>query len=137
MEITMLFSIVFVRKTDSKVSLQRNLCPKEQKKAFLFPLNQLFFQTSDRKKNMRNILKIEQKNTNLFSSDIRKNSILFFVSDLLNQVLRNESQNQNIFYEITNFLYELQTENFQSHLVFIFQLLKHQGLQPLFNQHVF
>jgi DNA repair protein RecO (recombination protein O) len=61
---------------------------------------------------MRNILKIEQKNTNLFSSDIRKNSILFFVSDLLNQVLRNESQNQNIFYEITNFLYELQTENF-------------------------
>lgn len=101
--------------------------PKNKKKAFLFPLNQLFFQTSDRKKNMRNILKIEQKNTNLFSSDIRKNSILFFVSDLLNQVLRNESQNQNIFYEITNFLYELQTENFQSHLVFIFQLLKHQG----------
>jgi len=111
--------------------------PKNKKKAFLFPLNQLFLQTSDRKKNMRNILKIEQKNTNLFSSDIRKNSILFFVSDLLNQVLRNESQNQNIFYEITNFLYELQTENFQSHLVFIFQLLKHQGLQPLFNQHVF
>lgn len=34
MEITMLFSIVFVRKTDSKVSLQKEFMPQEQKESF-------------------------------------------------------------------------------------------------------
>lgn len=107
--------------------------PKNKKKAFLFPLNELLLYTSDKKKSIQNIQKIEQKNTELFTSDIRKNSILFFISDLLNQVLRNENQNRNIYSEISLFLSQLQMDNFQSHLIFIFRLLKQQGLQPLFS----
>lgn len=107
--------------------------PKNKKKAFLFPLNELLLYTSDKKKNIQNVLKIEQKNVDFFSSDIRKNSILFFISDLLNQVLRNENQNVGIYSEISIFLSQLQIDNFQSHLIFIFRLLKQQGLQPLFS----
>lgn len=107
--------------------------PKNKKKAFLFPLNELLVYTSDKKKNIQNIIKLEQKNSKLFTSDIRKNAILFFISDLLNQVLRNENQNQNIYSEISLFLSQLQMDNFQSHLIFIFRLLKQQGLQPLFS----
>jgi len=107
--------------------------PKNKKKAFLFPLNELLLYTSDKKKNIQNVLKIEQKNTDLFTSDIRKNSILFFISDLLNQVLRNENRNADIYSEISIFLSQLQMDNFQSHLIFIFRLLKQQGLQPLFS----
>ena len=107
--------------------------PKNKKKAFLFPLNELLVYTSDKKKNIQNIIKLEQKNSKLFTSDIRKNAILFFISDLLNQVLRNENQNQNIYSEISLFLSQLQMNNFQSHLIFIFRLLKQQGLQPLFS----
>lgn len=107
--------------------------PKNKKKAFLFPLNELLLFTSDKKKSIQNVQKIEQKNVDFFSSDIRKNSILFFVSDLLNQVLRNENQNVGIYSEISIFLSQLQIDNFQSHLIFIFRLLKQQGLQPLFS----
>lgn len=111
--------------------------PKNKKKAFLFPLNELLLYTSDKKKSIQNIQKIEQKNVDFFSSDIRKNSILFFVSDLLNQVLRNENQNVGIYSEISIFLSQLQIDNFQSHLIFIFRLLKQQGLQPLFSDKVY
>jgi len=107
--------------------------PRNKKKAFLFPLNELLLYTSDKKKNIQNVLKIEQKNTESFSSDVRKSSILFFISDLLNQVLRNENQNLGIYSEISIFLSQLQIDNFQSHLIFIFRLLKQQGLQPLFS----
>ena len=111
--------------------------PKKKKKAFLFPLNELLVYTSDQKKNIQNVIKLEQKNSKLFTSDIRKNAILFFISDLLNQVLRNENQNQNIYSEISLFLSQLQMDNFQSHLIFIFRLLKQQGLQPLFSDKTF
>lgn len=111
--------------------------PKNKKKAFLFPLNELLLYTSDKKKNIQNVQKIEQKNIDLFSSDIRKNTILFFISDLLNQVLRNENQNVGIYSEISIFLSQLQIDNFQSHLIFIFRLLKQQGLQPLFSDKIF
>ncbi len=111
--------------------------PKNKKKAFLFPLNELLIYTSGKRKHIQNVLKIEQKNTHLFSSDIRKNSILFFISDFLNQVLRNENQNANIYSEISVFLNQLQMDNFQSHLIFIFRLLKQQGLQPLFSDKTF
>ena len=110
---------------------------KNKKKAFLFPLNELLLYTSDKKKSIQNVLKIEQKNGDLFSSDVRKNSILFFISDLLNQVLRNENQNTAIYSEISIFLGQLQMDNFQSHLIFIFRLLKQQGLQPLFSDKTF
>lgn len=111
--------------------------PKNKKKAFLFPLNELLLYTSDKKKSIQNVQKIEQKNIDLFSSDIRKNSILFFISDLLNQVLRNENQNVGIYSEISIFLSQLQIDNFQSHLIFVFRLLKQQGLQPLFSDKTF
>ncbi|RRQ46592.1 DNA repair protein RecO [Chryseobacterium sp. SC28] len=111
--------------------------PKNNKKAFLFPLNELVLYTSDKKKNIPNVLKMEQKNVDFFSTDIRKSSILFFISDLLNQVLRNEHRNVGIYSEISIFLSQLQINNFQSHLIFIFRLLKQQGLQPLFSEKTF
>ena len=111
--------------------------PKNKKKAFLFPLNQLQLEVSDKKKSIQNVLKIEQANVSLFSLDVRRNSILFFVADLLNQVLRNENQNQEIYQEISTFIQHLQSDNFHSHLVLIFLLIKRLGLQPLFSDNIF
>ena len=104
---------------------------KNKKKAFLFPLNHLEIQISEKSKTLLNVLKIEQKNTGLFTSDIRKNTILFFVADFLNQVLRHENQNLDFFSEIILFLEELHSDNFQAHLIFMYNVLKILGLQPL------
>ena len=111
--------------------------PKNKKKAFLFPINEIQMQVSDRKKSIQNVLKIEQTGKTGFTSDIRKNTILFFAADLLNQILRNENQNQEIYQEITIFLDHLKGDNFHSHLVLTFLLIKRLGLQPLFSDNQF
>jgi len=122
----------FCRENGSESFFAKGLySPKNKKKAFLFPLNHLQVQVSEKNKNLQNVLRIEQKNQQLFTSDIRRNTILFFIADFLNQILKNENQNTEFFQEIAQFLEELHADNFQAHLIFMFRILKLLGLQPL------
>jgi len=49
----------------------------------------------------------------------------------LNQILRNENQNQIIFHTIDEFIFELNRQNYRSHLILLVKILKIQGVSPL------
>ncbi|MBW8361146.1 MAG: DNA repair protein RecO [Kaistella sp.] len=105
---------------------------KNKKKAYLLPLNELNFTFSPhRNGSIQTVSKIELLENPEFYNDVKANMMVFFVADFLNQVLRNENQQQNIYNEILRFLDELEKKNYRSHLIFLIKILKIQGLLPL------
>lgn len=111
---------------------------KNKKKAFLQPLNELSVGFSDKKSGtLKSVSKFELLGNLDFEGDIRISTMVFFLSDFLNQVLRNESQNNVIYHEIENLISELRVKNLQSHLIFLFKFLKIQGLSPLVGTEIF
>jgi DNA repair protein RecO (recombination protein O) len=107
---------------------------KNKKKAFLLPLNKLNFVTNISKGNdIPTISKLELVEFYDFYADINANTVVFFISDFLNQILRIENKNTLIFEGIDEFLNELNRKNYQSHLIFLFKILKIQGVAPLVN----
>lgn len=107
---------------------------KNKKKALLLPLSKLNFSLNPLKGNgIQTISKFEMVKSNDIYTDIRCNSVVFFVSDFLNQNLRHENKNQTIFFCLEEFIDELQNRNYQSHLIFLIKILKIQGVAPLIN----
>jgi DNA repair protein RecO (recombination protein O) len=107
---------------------------KNKKKAFLLPLNKLNFVTNIAKGNgIPTISKLELVEFYDFYTDINANTVVFFISDFLNQILRIENKNTLIFEGIDEFLNELNRKNYQSHLIFLLKILKIQGVAPLVN----
>lgn len=113
--------------------------PKNRKKSFLLPLCELaFFENTNHKTGtIQNISKMELVRNPDFYSDVKANSIIFFIADFLNQILRNENQSPKIYAEILNFISELEARNYQSHFIFLFKFLKIQGFLPLFSESIF
>lgn len=109
---------------------------KNKKKALLQPLNQLNISISIGKSSgIQSISKFELVKNNDIYTDIRINTVIFFVSDFLNQILRNEQKNLSLFSNIDQFIDELSLQNYQSHLIFLIKILKIQGVAPLVNDH--
>lgn len=107
---------------------------KNKKKALLLPLSKLNFSLNPLKGNgIQTISKFEMVKSNDIYTDIRCNSVVFFVSDFLNQNLRHENKNHTIFFCLEEFIDELQNRNYQSHLIFLIKILKIQGVAPLIN----
>lgn len=107
--------------------------PKNKKKAYLFPLHQISV-TLNAKKNasaMQLVTKIEGGSLNYDFEDVKINTILFFISDFLHQILRQETQNSSIYTEIEIFVQELFNKNYSAYVAFIFAILKVQGFSPL------
>lgn len=106
---------------------------KNKKKAYLFPLNELNITLLPKKigGGMPNVGKIEMLERDYDFSDVKINTVLLFVSDFLNQVLRDETHRNNAFIEIQKFLRELYAGNSGSYAAFIFKILAQQGLSPL------
>lgn len=106
---------------------------KNKKKAYLFPLNELNITLLPKKigGGMPNVGKIEMLEKDYDFSDVKINTVLLFVSDFLNQVLRDETHRNNAFIEIQKFLRELYAGNSGSYAAFIFKILAQQGLSPL------
>lgn len=113
--------------------------PKNKKKAYLFPLNLINITVLQRKNStaLQTISKIEKAEGFYDFNDVKSNTILFFVSDFLQQVLKNESRNDEFFQEIEKFLAELHAENFNSYIAIIFRILSFQGISPLLGEKVF
>ncbi|MPS64916.1 DNA repair protein RecO [Chryseobacterium sp.] len=108
---------------------------KNKKKAFLLPLNKLNFVTHIAKGNgIPTISKFELNEFYDFYEDINANTVVFFISDFLHQILRIENKNASIFTGIDEFLQELNLKNYQSHLIFLIKILKIQGVAPLVNE---
>ena len=105
---------------------------KNKKKPYLVPLNELYFQLPDiqKSKSMKTISKIEPyKILDLFNN-LKVNTIVFFLSDFLNSILRSETASEDIYKEICKLRDEILLENYHCHLVFMLQFLKHYGSMP-------
>lgn len=105
---------------------------KNKKKAFLLPLNKLNFSINTGKSSeIQTVSKFELIEVNDVYTDIKANTVIFFIADFLNQILRNENQNQIIFHTIDEFIFELSQQNYRSHLILLVKILKIQGVSPL------
>lgn len=108
---------------------------KNKKKALLLPLNKLNFSVNPGRGNgIQSVSKLELVKSNDIYNDIKSTTVIFFISDFLNQVLRNENKNLNVFFRIEEFIEELSHQNYQAHLIFLIIILKIQGVAPLINQ---
>ncbi|WP_370900510.1 DNA repair protein RecO [Chryseobacterium gossypii] len=107
---------------------------KNKKKALLLPLSKLNFSVNPVRGNgIQTVSKFELVKNNDIYTDIKTNTVVFFISDFLNQVLKQENKNLNIFRGIEEFIDELSRHNYQSHFIFLIKLLKIQGVAPLIN----
>ena len=108
---------------------------KNKKKAFLLPLNKLNFSIRLGKSgSMQTISSFEMLNLHDVYTDIKANTVVFFISDFLNQILKNENKNLTVFYIIDEFIDQLNSKNYQSHLIFLIKILKIQGVAPLLGE---
>jgi DNA repair protein RecO (recombination protein O) len=108
---------------------------KNKKKAFLLPLNKLNFSIRVSKSgSMQTISSFEMLNLHDVYTDIKANTVVFFISDFLNQILKNENKNLTVFYIIDEFIDQLNSKNYQSHLIFLIKILKIQGVAPLLGE---
>ncbi|WP_292009426.1 DNA repair protein RecO [Chryseobacterium sp.] len=109
---------------------------KNKKKALLLPFHKLAFYIKPLKGNgIHSLSKLELLKSHEIYNDIKNNTVVFFISDFLNQVLKNENKNPHIFRGIEEFILELESQNYQSHLIFMIKLLEIQGVAPLISDH--
>lgn len=108
---------------------------KNKKKAFLLPLNKLNFSVSAGKSSgIQTVSRFEIIEVNDVYTDVKANTVIFFIADFLNQILRNENKNQIIFHTIDEFILELSRQNYRSHLILLIKILKIQGVAPLLGE---
>lgn len=107
---------------------------KNKKKALLLPLSQLSFSLLPVRGNgIQTISRFEMIKSNDIYTDIKCSTVVFFISDFLNQNLRHENKNHNLFFCLNEFIDELENRNYQSHFIFLTKILKIQGVSPLLN----
>ncbi|MEC5157220.1 DNA repair protein RecO [Chryseobacterium sp. MP_3.2] len=113
--------------------------PRNKKKSYLFPLNEIQITVAPKKSGsgLPTVSRIETADQLYEFESVKINSILFFVSDFLFQVLREEQNYERIYIEIKNFMKELYAENMDSYISFIFKILEKQGISPLVSAEVF
>lgn len=113
--------------------------PKNKTKAYLIPLNHIQFRIikGHQLGSLETISQLVTIANKDFSQDIKASTIVFFVSDLLNQLLRNENQSALLFLAIEDFLQHLENGDYKSHLTLMFEILQIQGLEPLDSEEKF
>ena len=107
--------------------------PKNKNKSLLIPLQKISITCNKKgKTGIYSISRLENLDQN-DEFEVKSNAVIFFISSFLNQILRNENSNEIIYQEIISFKNELSQKNFQSHLIFLLQILKIHGISPLIN----
>lgn len=108
---------------------------RNKKKAYLIPLNELSFTLAHHHKAgaLATVSNIELITCLDYNTDVKANAVVFFLSDFLNQILKNENQNTKIYFELQYFLKELQNKNYGAYLIFLVKILKNSGVLPLVN----
>lgn len=112
--------------------------PKNKKKAYLFPLNEVEISVNAPKEGkILTVAKMELLQSFYDEKNLSRNSVLMFSSEFLSHILRNENQNVEVYKEILFFLKKLSSENPFAHLSLVFNILKYNGLVPLNNSGIF
>lgn len=104
---------------------------KTKKRAFLQPLIELSIEVQPSKGDLERISKIEINSHAAIEWDIKKNSIIFFVAELLQKILREEPQNTTLYQEILKFKDELYNDKHYAHLTLMVLILEQLGVAPL------
>lgn len=106
--------------------------PKSRKRPYLFPLRELCLTASARQRSgLLSISKLELCDDRNLVFNVKAGAVLFFVADILNQLLKNDEANQRFYEEIAAFLDQLENGNYSSHFVFMFKVLSSAGILPL------
>ncbi len=106
--------------------------PKSRKRAYLFPLNELeIIVNHSREGQIPTVNKLELLQSFYDEKDLNKNAVLMFSSEFLYQILRHENGNIHIYNEVQMFLRKLSHKNPVSHIAFVFNILRYNGLIPL------
>lgn len=107
---------------------------KSRKKSYLQPLNELNFKIRDKSSSsMPEVLSIEPLKI-VESPGSKSDSVLFFVSEFLNHILRDETEGHLVYYEVCKLLTEIENRNYSAHLVFMVKLLKVLGVAPFISE---
>lgn len=109
--------------------------PKNKKKPYLFPLSRLKISLAIPNKDssaISTVTKIDGIVPEYGVDDVRLSSVLFFVADFLNQILREESHFPQAFQEIEFFCKKIQENNSGSYIILLFRFLRILGISPLF-----
>lgn len=105
---------------------------KSKKKSFLEPLNEVAIQVEEAANNQSlPLVKSFQLCQTPIEKNIKNNTVIFFIAELLYTVLKKEQQNQDIYKEVHVLLEELKNKNNSAHIYFCFHLMKHLGFSPL------
>lgn len=112
---------------------------KNKKKAFLSPMNELSFTILDTSyhSDLLRVAKIEMVDIESDFLDVKYNTVAFFISDFLNQILRNEGENMTLYQEILNLKIQLNQSNYFAHYYFLIKILEILGLAPLVSEGIF
>ena len=110
---------------------------KNKKKAFLSPLNELEITFSSYHGNLPTIKKVEQSERIPDEVNVHQNAVIFFLSDFLNQILKNESQQVALYQEIKFFKRKILEKKMHAHYFFLIRMLQFFGISPLVSEEKF
>ena len=110
---------------------------KNKKKAFLSPLNELEITFSNHRGNLPTIKKVELSEKLPDEVNVHQNAVIFFLSDFLNQILKNESQQVALYQEIKFFKQKILDKKMHAHYFFLIRMLQFFGISPLVSEEKF
>lgn len=112
---------------------------KNKKKAFLFPLSELQLTINSNIKSgaLAHISRLELVENKDLNTSVTTNAIIFFIADFLNQILKLENKNEDIYLAIQSFIQELDLKNHQPHYHFLYILIEILGFEPLISPESF
>ena len=110
---------------------------KNKKKAFLSPLNELEITFSSYHGNLPTIKKVELSEKIPDEVNVHQNAVIFFLSDFLNQILKNESQQVALYQEIKFFKQKILDKKMHAHYFFLIRMLHFFGISPLVSEEKF
>lgn len=105
--------------------------PKNKKKAYIAPLNELYFYLNS--KSGTGALPVLRKleTVSVYEhTDPTASIAKLFIADFLNHTLRHEQENPNLYGAISQMLAALRAGNISAYLIFLIQFLKLHGYTP-------
>lgn len=123
----------FTRERGYKSYFVRGLYSKQnKKKPFMLPLAHLELSTSEKPRgSMEVVHSLHLLGSTDAHQDVKSGTVLFFVADILNQILRNETSGAALWPLLLEFLTEIARGNYSAHLVLLVQLCEALGVEPL------
>ena len=110
---------------------------KNKKKAFLSPLNELEITFFNHHGNLPTLKKAELSEKLPDEVNVHQNAVIFFLSDFLNQILKNEIQQVALYQEIKFFKQKVLEKKMQAHYFFLIRMLQFFGISPLVSEEKF